>query len=261
MTHLRLIYTFFRLGILNEMQYRTNFWVEMLNLALSLLTALGALSVVFGQTESLGGWTHVELLALVGVYFLMRGAIYTVVQPSMELFLADVREGTLDYVLVKPEDAQMLVSIRSIRVWRLLDIVVGLAILLYALIQIGNVTSLTNTLAFGITLLCGAITVYSFWLMLATCAFWFIRIENILVIFESMYQAGRWPIGIYPQFLQVVLTFLVPVAFAVTVPAQALVGQLTWFSLLLAVGVALLLFMLSRWFWRLGLSRYSGASA
>ena len=76
-----------------------------------------------------------------------------------------------------------------------------------------------------------------------------------------MYQAARWPVGIYPQFLQVLLTFLVPVAFAVTVPAEAIVGQLTGQTLFTTISVAVLLFAIARWFWRLGLSRYSGASA
>ena len=82
MTYLNLIYTYFRLGVMNEVQYRTNFWVEMLNLALGLLSALGGLAVVYGQTDTLGGWGPAELLALVGVFFLMRGLIYTVVQPK-----------------------------------------------------------------------------------------------------------------------------------------------------------------------------------
>jgi len=52
--------------------------------------------------------------------------------------------------------------------------------------------------------------------MLATCTFWFVRMDNILFIFQAMYDAGRWPLSIYPAWLRIMLTFLVPVAFAVT---------------------------------------------
>jgi len=69
---------------------------------------------------------------------------------------------------------------------------------------------------------CGLVIVYSFWLILATCSFWLVKVEIILVIFESMFQAGRWPVTLYPRPLRLVLIFIVPVAFAVTVPAQAL---------------------------------------
>jgi len=54
---------------------------------------------------------------------------------------------------------------------------------------------------------------------------------------------------------------LVPVAFAVTVPAQAVTSRLQWQTFALAVVFAAVLFAFTRWFWRVGLRRYSGASA
>jgi ABC-2 type transport system permease protein len=76
-----------------------------------------------------------------------------------------------------------------------------------------------------------------------------------------MYQAGRWPISLYPGWLRFALTFIVPVAFATTVPAEALTGRLGGPTLLEAIGLAILLFAIARVIWRLGLRRYSGASA
>ncbi len=109
--------------------------------------------------------------------------------------------------------------------------------------------------------LAGGAIVYSFWLILATLSFWFVRVENILVIFQSVYEAGRWPVSLYPAWLRFGLTFLVPVAFAVTVPAEALTGRLTWQTAWLAVGLAAALLVVSRLFWKIGLRNYSGASA
>jgi ABC-2 type transport system permease protein len=98
-------------------------------------------------------------------------------------------------------------------------------------------------------------------MVLATCSFWFVRVDNILVIFQSMYEAGRWPVGIYPPALRWALTFLVPVAFAITVPAEALVGRLTGETLAGAVLLAIVLLIFSRRFWLIGLRHYTGASA
>jgi ABC-2 type transport system permease protein len=107
----------------------------------------------------------------------------------------------------------------------------------------------------------GAVIIYSFWLILATLAFWFVRVENVLVIFQSLYEAGRWPLSLYPGWLRYGLTFVVPVAFAVTVPAEALTGRLSGGNVLIAFGLAAALLAVSRVFWRMGLKRYSGASA
>jgi ABC-2 type transport system permease protein len=86
-------------------------------------------------------------------------------------------------------------------------------------------------------------------------------VENILEIFQSMYQAGRWPISLYPGWLRFGLMFIVPVAFAVTVPAEALTGRLDSFTTLGAVTLAVAMLAASRVFWKIGLRRYSGASA
>jgi len=115
--------------------------------------------------------------------------------------------------------------------------------------------------AFIVMLLAGAAIIYSFWLILATLSFWFVRVENILEIFQSMYEAGRWPVSLYPGWLRFALTFIVPVAFATTVPAEALTGRLSGETLLGAVLLAIVLLMVSRVIWRIGLRQYSGASA
>ncbi len=107
----------------------------------------------------------------------------------------------------------------------------------------------------------GTVIVYSFWVILATLTFWFVKIENILVIFQSMYEAGRWPVGVYPPWLRAALTFLIPIAFAVTVPTEALVGRLTLENLVVATALAATMLIASRLTWRQGVKHYSGASA
>jgi len=87
------------------------------------------------------------------------------------------------------------------------------------------------------------------------------RLENILVIFRSMYEAGRWPIGIYPPWLRVELTVAVPVAFAVTIPVESLVGRLEPQTLGLTLLVESGFLVGSRWFWRAGLRHNTDASA
>lgn len=258
---LRLFAVYLRLGLLGEMEYRANFWINLFSSFLELGVALGGLAVVFSHTDSLGGWRPEELLALVGVYFLIAGMIRALIRPSMQLFMEDIRKGTLDFKLTKPEDAQLLVSIQRVEIWRLIDALVGLIVLAVALSRLGTRIGLSDALAFGIALICGGLIVYSFFMILATCAFWFVRVENILVIFDAMYQAGRWPVTIYPAWLQWILTFLVPVAFATTVPASAFTGRIDSTLLLSAIGLAVVLLIAARLFWRYGIRFYSGASA
>jgi ABC-2 type transport system permease protein len=258
---LRLSLVFFRVGVMGELAYRANLIIRVFQSLLELGTAVAGLAVVFSYTQTLGGWLPDEVLALVGVYFLIGGVIGFVIQPSMERLIESVREGTLDFTLTKPEDAQLLVSIQRMALWSLVDIVLGIGVLAVALVRLGESVGALEAAAFAGMLLAGAVIVYSFWVVLATLSFWFVRVENILVIFQSMYEAGRWPVSLYPGWLRFGLTFIVPVAFATTVPAEALTGRLSWQTLVVAFGLAAGLLMVSRLFWKAGLRHYSGASA
>ena len=257
----RLFGLYFKVGALNELQYRGNLAAQLVQTLVALATGLAVLALVFAQTPNLAGWSHAELLAVLGVHMLIGGIVWTFIDPNMARLLADVRQGTLDFVLTKPEDAQLLVSIREVRIWQAVDIVVGAGVVAVAVARMGGRTGPMEAAAFLVALLLGASMIYSFWMLLTTCAFWIIRMGEIHELFEGVYEAGRWPVTIYPGWLRIGLTFLVPVAFAVTVPAEALASRLTPTTFGLAAGFALVLLVFTRWFWRFGLRHYSGASA
>ncbi len=261
MRALRLLWLFFRIGALNELQYRANFWLQMLQSLIALGTGLAVLALVFSQTPALNGWSQPELLAVMGVHTIMGGLIGTLIQPNMERLRGDIREGTFDFVLTKPEDVQVLSSVREIRIWQFVDVIVGIVVVGFAISQLKTSVGLPEALAFGVALVLGGLMIYCFWLLLTTIAFWIVRIDEIHELFEGIYQSGRWPVTLYPDWLRVSLTFLVPIAFAVTVPAQALTGRLTPGMLALAAGFAVLLLVGTRRFWQIGLKHYSGASA
>jgi ABC-2 type transport system permease protein len=261
MNTLRLLFIYFKVSVLSETAYRVNFIVQLFQSLLELGTALAGLAVIFSFTDSLSGWGVDEMLALVGVYFLIGGVISLVIQPGMSALIDSVRDGTLDFMLTKPEDSQLLVSVQRVAIFSLVDLLLGLGVLITALVRLGEKIGGWQAIVFIGTLAAGGVIVYSFWLILASLSFWFVRVENLLEIFRSMYEAGRWPISLYPGWLRFGLTFIVPVAFATTIPAEALTGRLNGWTVAGAVGLAALLFILARVIWKQGLKRYSGASA
>lgn len=261
MRTLRLIAVFLRTGALTEFQYRINFFLQLFQSVVSLAVGLVGLSLVFSHTTDLAGWTRPELLMVMGVHLFMGGVIRTAVQPNMARLLEDIQRGTFDFALTKPADAQVLISIREFRIWQATDALIGLGVMGVALSELQMGLGLWQALAFLLALICGAVMIYSFWLMLTTVAFWVVRMEEMVNLFEGVYAAGRWPVGVYPDWLRTGLTFLVPVAFAVTVPAEALTNRLTPQTLIGAVLFSILLAVIARLFWKHGLKSYSGASA
>jgi ABC-2 type transport system permease protein len=252
---------FLRLGVANEMQYRVNFFVNLLQSMLKLGTGLAVLALVYGHVTRLHGWSEPQLLAVLGVQILMGGVILSVIQPNMARLIEDIRQGKLDFALTKPEDAQLLVSVREVRIWQAVDLVLGGIVVGVAIARIQTGVGIVDALAFAGALLLGGLMIYCFWLIITTGAFWLVRMDQIVELFEGVYQTGRWPVGIYPSWMRYGLTFLVPIAFAVTVPAEAVTSRLGAGTFLLAAGFAAFLIAFTRWFWKRGLRRYSGASA
>ena len=125
---------FVRIGAMNEMAYRANFWFQLFESILGAATALAPVAVVFSQTDTLGGWSRSELTSLLGIYFVVLGSINLVIAPSLNRFMEQVVDGTLDFTLTKPADSQVLVSIHEIRLWKTLDICLGLTVLAIGLL-------------------------------------------------------------------------------------------------------------------------------
>lgn len=257
---LALAWTHLRLAVLVEVQYRVNFFVQLLQSAIAVGTALAVLALVFGYAGDVGGWSRDELLVLLGLHVLLGGVIQTFVQPNMTRLMTDIREGTLDFALLKPVDSQFLVSVREVSVWQLTDVAVGAGIVAFGVARVGAVTP-AGALGFAAAMLCGVVLVYCTWLVVTVGAFWLVNMDFVVELFEGVYQAGRWPVTIYPGWLRAGLTVLVPLAFAVTVPAEALTGRLTGTTLATAAGFTLLVVVLTRLWWRRGIRRYDGASA
>ena len=261
MRPLRLAALFLRFGVMNELQYRANFFVAAFQSLLAVAVGLIVLALVYSHTTLLNGWTQSELLVILGVQILLGGVVHATIQPNMQRLVDEVRDGKLDFALTKPEDAQTLVSIRDVQIWQAVDIVSGGVIVIVGAVRIRTGVGVGQVLAFLALLLLGALLLYCFWLILATGAFWVVNMWFLAELFEGLYQTGRWPIGIYPGWLRYSMTYLVPIAFAVTVPAQAMTSRLHWGTVVVALCFAVVLAVFTRWFWRFGLRRYSGASA
>jgi ABC-2 type transport system permease protein len=78
---------------------------------------------------------------------------------------------------------------------------------------------------------------------------------------QALMDSGRYPATVYPIWLRVLVTFVVPIAVATTVPLQALRGELAWPQVLLFLGIGAASLVISAAVWKAGVRRYSGASS
>ncbi len=261
MRYLQLFRVFFRTSIQTDMEYRADFFARIVASLLGMVTTLGGLSVVFQYTNTIRGWSLPHVVVLLAVYYLLNGLIEMFIAPNMRQIMEQVRQGTLDFVLLKPVSAQFLATFRQVNIWRGVNVMLGVGLAVYSTGKLSLHIGFQQAFAFALTLTAGLMIVYAFWLILVTLTFWVTRLDNLEQVMWQAFEAGRYPIDIYPGWLRGGLTYVIPVAFIITVPAEALAGRGGPLQVPTAVFVGLVMLTLSSLFWRFGLKHYTGASA
>ena len=76
-----------------------------------------------------------------------------------------------------------------------------------------------------------------------------------------MLGAGRYPVAFFPLVVRLALTFIVPLAFATTFPAEALTHGISWWLVPGAIAFAALAVVALRAFWNVAIRQYASASS
>jgi len=261
--YLRLIKLFIQTAVQQEMASRANFLINLLNTALNLIAGIAGIAILFSQVETIQGWTFSQALALLGTYLLVSALQNVCIGPSMDSLgglYGDVLSGRFDFTLLKPVHTQFLVSFRNWRPWAFSDLILSLVVLGVALVKLGEQLSLLSVVTFVVALGVSITIVYAILLLLASGIFWYQGVP-LLWIFGYLMQMGRYPVEIYPGWLRLVLTWIVPIGFITTVPAGALAGQVPTATLLSGIALAVGLLVLASVLFRGSLRRYVGASS
>ncbi len=259
--YVRLLRLFITTELQFALEYRVNLALEILQMIVVAGTSVAAVLILFSYTTVMNGWTLGQMVVLLGVYYMVQGAEELVMQPSFQRFMEHVREGTLDFVLLKPVNSQFMVSFRHFETVQSLQVLLGLVITVVGVAGLASTVTVASAVAFALSLACGFVLIYALLLVLSTLAFWFVRVDNLLAIFWAFIDAGRFPTDIYPGWLRITMSTIIPVGIAVTVPAKAIAGLVDAPSIAGIAAAAVIAFTVSRLFWKRGLRAYTGAGA
>jgi ABC-2 type transport system permease protein len=261
MRYLKLLAILYRYSILKELEYRVNFIANVFMSVFWLAWAIIGVSVFFLYRQKMGDWTYPEVLMVVGLFTFFNGVMEALLRPNVGAIIEQIRDGTFDFVLTKPINAQFIASLRNLIVWRLVDVIIGLSLIAFALNLLDISPTLDRIAIFTIMLTAAIFIVYSLWLAMSSLAFWFVRIDNMAELFYAFYEAGRYPVTIYRGPVRALLTFIVPIAFVTTFPASALLGRLDSSTVWIGIIFAIVFLIASNRFWNFAIKHYSSASS
>src|SRR5512133_3142097 len=171
------------------MQYRVEFFGDGAMALFWACWSLVPLLIVYGHRPSVAGWTFDEALVVMGWFTVMKGVLEGAVNPALASVVEHIRKGTLDFILLKPADAQFLVSTAKFAPWRVVDVFAGVALFGIAFHRMGRVPEPAHVLAALALLVCSAWTLYSIWILVISAAFFVVKVDNLSFLFSSIVDA------------------------------------------------------------------------
>jgi len=261
MQTLKLLSSFLKVNIQMALAYRADTVVNILLNIMWLGWELLSLSIIFSNTTTLGGWGLGELIALLGVFRLVNTMMIALIWPNTEKFNQSIRDGSMDYTILQPINSMFLVTFSRITVWRIWDLLLAITLIAVGINITGGTVTALHILTFMLLAVSGMIVIYSLWIVLIALTFWFTKFDNNVTILQALMDSGRYPVTVYPAWLRIIVTFVIPIAVATTIPLQALRGELGLQQVLIFLAIGVLSFWVATVVWGAGLKRYSGASS
>jgi len=252
-----------RNSVTREMQFKANFLLWIVVEALWFGLQLGFMSVVYGHTESIAGWSRWQVILLVGCSHFIQQVFTAFFLTNISDLSEHIRTGRLDFMLLLPVNTRFLISFRKVDLGAFVNATSALAVVVWALRHLGHTPGPLEIA--GFIGLCGAglIIHYSLMFLLSSAAFWIVRAQGVVWGYYNLFNIARIPESAVPQGLfRRVFTLVLPMLLVSNVPAQTLLGTLRspWHPLLL-LALSGVCFFVSEWVWRLSLRRYSSASS
>lgn len=259
--HIRVWRAALRTSVVREMEFRANFILGVVREFAWLGVFILTIESIFNSTTSLAGWEKPHMLILLSLSRIIEGLMQTIFTHNISEIPSTIQEGHLDYTIVKPINSQWYATLRRVTIYNMGNIVAGALLLIYTLVTFDLQITATNVFFTILIATAGIITYYSMLVMVASLGFWFERFQGIYAVGYLLSEPLTVPFTIFPNSARITLTYLIPLAFVVFIPAQALTGRLVWWHTPAAISIAILFLTFANIVWRAGLRRYSSASS
>jgi ABC-2 type transport system permease protein len=274
MIYLRVFLTFARNSLVRDMTFRANFILDTFTSIVWVLMNLGFYALIFQYAPSIGagtGWKQYEFFLFLATSLLINSLVQTFFMTNMAEMSELIRTGSLDFALLKPVDAQFLVSLTRMEWSSFGNFFLGLLLLVYSLVRLGYVPGALEIALYPLYIACGVTIYYSLMIALAAASVWLGRNMTLLDFWFYLTTFSRYPMEIYKGAfgtpLRLAFTFIIPVLVVVNVPARLLVRSLAprqpsdWLLPLFTLAATVLSLVASRLVFNLALKSYRSASS
>ena len=256
----RLFIAFFKYSLKAETEFRANLIFYSLENIVWLGLAVIGVELIFGQVSSIAYWTKNEAYLVIFIASLFQDVCWTLIYRNLGIFSHWVRFGELDYHLLQPGNLRFRLSFRTLEFDHYVRIILELFLIhKYVGLTVGSF-SLWHALVAMFLFGCWFMVFYSLYFGITASNVWFVNLANLLDLFGSVNDISGKPIYIFQRQLLFFFSFVLPVGFIATFPAEALLGRIDPAKIVIAPLLAIIFYIGSQKFFNFALKHYSSVS-
>lgn len=249
-----------RASLVRDLEFRFNFISGLIRQFFWLASFVVFINVIFHNTDSLAGWSEAEVLVVLALSRFLEGLADTTFARNIANLPEVINQGQFDFYLLKPLPVQLYVGFNRFNYSGLGNVAAGSALLIYASTK-QSLGSWETWAIFFLLATLGLIMYYCILMIIVVFAFFAEQFGAYRAITHMISEPFTVPFDIFPPYIRTFITYLIPLAFVVFVPAQTLTGRLAWWQVPVAFGLTGIFLLLANLAWRAGLRRYSSASS
>ncbi len=255
---------YIKMAFLSIIEYPSAILGWLLSNPIQFIVGFATIKFVVAEFGNINGWSYGQLAFLYGLSVISHAL-------SMIFFIQGwflgyyVIEGEFDRFLTRPLGVVYQFLFTQINIFGITDLVPGIIVFIYGCIKVGLSFTLSNigliiVMLIGATLIRGGIYV-----ILGSSAFWTRSANDFGQYTQEIFdKTTMYPLSMYPESLQFILTYIIPIGWVSFYPVSGILGvenigltssMAVWITLL--VGVVVM--CVAGWIFSIGLRRYESA--
>ena len=260
--HILIYRLFIKNSMMAQMEYRFNFIGNMAMETGYLLVKLSYVVVVYRSGVEINGLSPDEILLFIGTFVFLTAFYAGLFMINNFRLRLKIRDGELDLLMTKPISLQFMVTLRmSDMTIFAVDAIAGLILVAIAWARLGIPVNLTMLGGYAGFMAVSVLVTYSLFLLPQILSFWLVNTSAIAEVSDLFWDFNNMPMDIYPRWIQQIGIFILPIFVISNFPSMFLLHRMPPLYLAWAVVLPIILLLVVRFVWKLGLKNYNSASS
>lgn len=253
-----------KLALMVIIEYPANIAGWLISNPIQFIVGFATIKFVVAQFGEINGWNYGQLAFLYGLSVISHAV-------SMMFFVQgwfmgySVIEGDFDRYLTRPLGVLYQFFFTTFNIFGITDLIPGIVVFIYGCIETGFRFTLRNAVGIIVMIIGAAFIRGGLYIMLGSTSFWTKSANDFGQYTQEIFdKSTMYPISMYPESLQFILTYLIPIGWVSFYPVSGLMGIETavgigsgnvWITF--AVGIVVML--AAGLLFKIGLRRYESA--